>query len=1086
MATSSSTRASASPSPAELAGLVCRFCGAALATPSSTSACRRCARATSRAEQLDAHGALLPAARLRLRAAASWCSSQEYVRPEEIFTRVRLLLVLLRQLARARPALRRGDDRARFGLGPRQPGRRARQQRRLPAPVLRRARASPCLGIEPAANVARGGRAQGHPDPGRVLRRATGRASWSARRGRADLRRRQQRAGPRARPQRLRRRHRRSCSRRGGVDHDRVPAPAAADRGATSSTRSTTSTSPTSRCSTRRADLRARTASTLFDVEELPTHGGSLRIYARHAEDAGRPVATRRRGAARARDGGRARRPRRPTRLRASGSRETKRELLDVPDRRQARRASASPATARRARATRCSTTAASAPTSSTTRSTATRTSRAASCRARTSRSSRPSGSAETRPDYVLILPWNLRDEIIAQLGLHRASGAPASSSRSPTTDRRSPEPSDEGRPVLRRPGPAAPRVLRGDPQADGPDRLPADPLARDEVLRPLRPQGLHPLPGLPGRRHQGVLPQLRRVPSRNDFVLLRRRATDRAAGPRHRTTGGSPSSTPALHANIGERLTAVRELPRGRGDVPRQLRRRPDRPAAARPDRRTSERSTPSAAFLCVRPPHDASTSVDVDADGRVQPHRAHAAIRHLDQRRLLRASAARSSTTCEAGEELVERALPAADRRREQLLAYRYDGFWALHGHLQGHAAASTTSTRAATRPGRSGRSGRARRGLTVRLGLLGPARALARPLPRRPLRRHRDRLRRHAAAPAAPSVPELAVHLGGLRGDAGARARRRERSAPRFLARRASSADVRSNDFRDELLPVRRAAEIKDIFEALQARLDPDLVFTHRRGRPPPGPPRWSPSSTWNTFRDHLILEYEIPKWDGDLGRPNALRAASRARRATAQGRACCCEHFPIAARAGRWFTRGHLPRAAAACAAIECNAPDGLAEAFHCAKCRALTRAAGGTSCAFSSRVTRGYIGAVLVPRLLGARARGVGPRHRPLRAAATSARRRRRSRRSRVDLRDVEARALPGLRRRDPPGRALERPARRPQPGAHLRHQPPRLGAAGRVRARRPACRASCSRRRAASTAPRGDDAARRGAPPSTR
>ena len=67
----------------------------------------------------------------------------------------------------------------------------------------------------------------------------------------------------------------------------------------------------------------------------------------------------------------------------------------------------------------------------------------------------------------------------------------------------------------------------------------------------------------------------------------------------------------------------------------------------------------------------------------------------------------------------------------------------------------------------------------------------------------------------------------------------------------------------------------------------RIKPDVVLTHRRGRRAPGPPRRSSRLTWNTFRDHLILEYEIPKWDGDLGQPNVyvpLSAASHGERSS----------------------------------------------------------------------------------------------------------------------------------------------------------------------------------------------------------
>ena len=60
-------------------------------------------------------------------------------------------------------------------------------------------------------------------------------------------------------------------------------------------------------------------------------------------------------------------------------------------------------------------------------------------------------------------------------------------------------------------------------------------------------------------------------------------------------------------------------------------------------------------------------------------------------------------------------------------------------------------------------------------------------------------------------------------------------------------------------------------KDTFEDLKSRVSPDLVLTHTRDDLHQDH-RLVCELTWNTFRDHLILEYEIPKWDGDVGRPN----------------------------------------------------------------------------------------------------------------------------------------------------------------------------------------------------------------------
>ncbi len=114
--------------------------------------------------------------------------------------------------------------------------------------------------------------------------------------------------------------------------------------------------------------------------------------------------------------------------------------------------------------------------------------------------------------------------------------------------------------------------------------------------------------------------------------------------------------------------------------------------------------------------------------------------------------------------------------------------------------------------------------------------------------------------------------------------------------------------------------------------------------------------------------------------------------------------------------------------------------------------------------------RGYIGVEMVPRC-GRRPRGRRARRRLLRRLRLRAAARRRARAATSTSATSTARRPRGLRRRRPPRRAVERPARRPQPGAHLRHQPPRVGPAGARWPRRRACAASCSRRRAASTAP---------------
>jgi LmbE family N-acetylglucosaminyl deacetylase len=92
----------------------------------------------------------------------------------------------------------------------------------------------------------------------------------------------------------------------------------------------------------------------------------------------------------------------------------------------------------------------------------------------------------------------------------------------------------------------------------------------------------------------------------------------------------------------------------------------------------------------------------------------------------------------------------------------------------------------------------------------------------------------------------------------------------SAEAFL-QGAGVADVRIHEFRDGFLPY-VGGEVKDVFEGLK-EIRPDLVFTHTR-HDLHQDHRLACELTWNTFRNHLILEYEIPKYDGDLGAPNVF--------------------------------------------------------------------------------------------------------------------------------------------------------------------------------------------------------------------
>ena len=122
------------------------------------------------------------------------------------------------------------------------------------------------------------------------------------------------------------------------------------------------------------------------------------------------------------------------------------------------------------------------------------------------------------------------------------------------------------------------------------------------------------------------------------------------------------------------------------------------------------------------------------------------------------------------------------------------------------------------------------------------------------------------------------------------------------------------------------------VKDDFERLKARLDPDLVFTHYQ-HDRHQDHRTVSDLTWNTFRDHLVLEYEIPKYDGDLGQPNVFVALTPEQRQAKVDAVMDC----FASQAHRpWFSRSTFD-ALMRLRGMEANAPSGYAEGFYGRKC-----------------------------------------------------------------------------------------------------------------------------------------------------
>jgi LmbE family N-acetylglucosaminyl deacetylase len=143
-------------------------------------------------------------------------------------------------------------------------------------------------------------------------------------------------------------------------------------------------------------------------------------------------------------------------------------------------------------------------------------------------------------------------------------------------------------------------------------------------------------------------------------------------------------------------------------------------------------------------------------------------------------------------------------------------------------------------------------------------------------------------------------------------------------------AKSKKVVIQNYRDSYFPslYRR---IKVEFERLKKEFAPDLVLTHYR-HDLHQDHRVICELTWNTFRSHLILEYEIPKYDGDLGAPNFFVGLDRE---TCERKAkYICESF-ASQRTKHWFTADTF-LALQRIRGIESNALDGFAEGFHCRK------------------------------------------------------------------------------------------------------------------------------------------------------
>ncbi|MCI0401176.1 MAG: PIG-L family deacetylase [Gammaproteobacteria bacterium] len=153
--------------------------------------------------------------------------------------------------------------------------------------------------------------------------------------------------------------------------------------------------------------------------------------------------------------------------------------------------------------------------------------------------------------------------------------------------------------------------------------------------------------------------------------------------------------------------------------------------------------------------------------------------------------------------------------------------------------------------------------------------------------------------------------------------------QQSAARFL-QNVRHKDIIVHEFKDGFFPY-TGDKIKEVFEELKNGPSPDVIFTHTSGDRHQDH-RLVSELAWNTFRNHLILEYEIPKYDGDIGNPNVFVHLSN--RICTQKIDYLMAYFATQTDK-HWFTRETF-EAILRLRGIESRAPENFAEAFYCRK------------------------------------------------------------------------------------------------------------------------------------------------------
>jgi LmbE family N-acetylglucosaminyl deacetylase len=155
------------------------------------------------------------------------------------------------------------------------------------------------------------------------------------------------------------------------------------------------------------------------------------------------------------------------------------------------------------------------------------------------------------------------------------------------------------------------------------------------------------------------------------------------------------------------------------------------------------------------------------------------------------------------------------------------------------------------------------------------------------------------------------------------------REARKSANALLRRAAKTEILLGGFLDGSLPA-QYRDVKEFFESIKSR-KADIILTHRL-EDRHQDHRLASELTWNTWRNHMILEYEILKYEGDLGQPNVFVPLPKSimRRKVAHLE----RHFPTQ-HSKTWFSADNF-EALARLRGLESRSASGFAEAFYARK------------------------------------------------------------------------------------------------------------------------------------------------------